>query len=100
MKKCWNIAENLKNLKWFKNESVNISYIKDFLGHSSLDSTALYAHADDEGGELGVRVQTSNVSDPTFEEAATNIMIDKALETGENGTERDHLLERFSRRWS
>ena len=34
-------------------------------------------------GELGVRVQTSNLSDPTFDEAATNIMIDKALETGE-----------------
>ena len=35
-------------------------------------------------GELGVRVQTSNLSDPTFDEAATNIMIDKALETGES----------------
>ena len=34
-------------------------------------------------GELGVRVQTSGRSDPTFEEASTNIMIDKALETGE-----------------
>lgn len=34
-------------------------------------------------GELGVRVQTSNLSDPTFEEAATNIMIEEALKTGE-----------------
>ena len=25
---------------------IPISYIKDFLGHSSLDSTAIYAHAD------------------------------------------------------
>ena len=69
-------------------------------GPSPWFPTAIYAQADDEGGKLGVRVQTSNVSDPTFEEAATNIMIDKALETGENGTERDYLLERFSRRWS
>lgn len=34
-------------------------------------------------GELGVRVQTSRISDPTFDEAATNIMIDEALRTGE-----------------
>lgn len=27
---------------------IPISYIKDFLGHSSLDSTAIYAHADNE----------------------------------------------------
>ena len=35
-------------------------------------------------GELGVRVQTSKLSDPTFEEAATNIMIEQALKTGED----------------
>lgn len=35
-------------------------------------------------GELGVRVQTSKLSDPTFEEAATNIMIEEALKTGED----------------
>ena len=34
-------------------------------------------------GELGVRVQSSRLSDPTFEEASTNIMLDKAMETGE-----------------
>lgn len=34
-------------------------------------------------GELGVRVQTSKLSDPTFDEATTNIMIDEALKTGE-----------------
>ena len=34
-------------------------------------------------GELGVRVQTSGTSDPTFNEAATNIMIEQAFETGE-----------------
>ena len=34
-------------------------------------------------GELGVRVQSSKLSDPTFEEASTNIMLDKAMETGE-----------------
>ena len=27
---------------------IPISYIKDFLGHSSLDSTAIYAHADND----------------------------------------------------
>ena len=32
--------------------------------------------------ELGVRIQTSKISDPTFDEAATNILIDKALESG------------------
>ena len=34
-------------------------------------------------GELGVRVQSSKLSDPTFEEASTNIMLDKSMETGE-----------------
>ena len=34
-------------------------------------------------GELGVRVQTSGTSDPTFNEAATNIMIEDAFKTGE-----------------
>ena len=34
-------------------------------------------------GELGVRVQNSNISDPTFEEASTNVMIEKSFETGE-----------------
>ena len=33
--------------------------------------------------ELGVRVQTSGTSDPTFNEASTNIMIEDALKTGE-----------------
>ena len=41
--------------------------------------------------ELGVRVQTSGTSDPTFNEAVNNIMIDKALETGE--TDRSLLKE-------
>lgn len=30
-------------------------------------------------GELGIRVQTSNISDPTYEAAAENIMIESAL---------------------
>lgn len=34
-------------------------------------------------GELGVRVQTSGTSDPTFNEASTNIMIEEAFKTGE-----------------
>ena len=34
-------------------------------------------------GELGVRVQTSGTSDPTFNEASTNIMIEDAFKTGE-----------------
>ena len=34
-------------------------------------------------GELGVRVQTSGTSDPTFNEASTNIMIEDAFNTGE-----------------
>lgn len=34
-------------------------------------------------GELGVRIQTSNLSDPTFDEAATNAMLDDAIKTGE-----------------
>lgn len=34
-------------------------------------------------GELGVRVQGGGPGDPTFEEASTNILIDKSLETGE-----------------
>ena len=33
--------------------------------------------------ELGVRVQTSGTSDPTFNEASTNIMIEEAFKTGE-----------------
>lgn len=33
--------------------------------------------------ELGVRVQTSRLSDPTFNEASTNMMIEDALQTGE-----------------
>ena len=40
----------------------------------------LRSHARD---ELGVRVQTSGTSDPTFNEAATNIMIEDAFKTGE-----------------
>ena len=35
-------------------------------------------------GELGVRVQTSKMSDPTFEEASTNIMIETALKIGKD----------------
>lgn len=34
---------------------IPISYIKDFLGHSSLDSTTIYAHADDETLEKALR---------------------------------------------
>ena len=34
---------------------IPISYIKDFLGHSSLDSTAIYAHADNETLEKALR---------------------------------------------
>lgn len=34
---------------------IPISYIKDFLGHSSLDSTAVYAHADCEAMEQALR---------------------------------------------
>jgi len=33
-------------------------------------------------GELGVRVQTSGTSAPTFNEASTNIMIEDAFKTG------------------
>lgn len=33
--------------------------------------------------ELGCRVSTSNLSDPTFDEAVSNLMIDRAFETGE-----------------
>lgn len=33
-------------------------------------------------GELGVRVKSSNLSDPTFEEAALNLLIDQSFETG------------------
>lgn len=34
---------------------IPISYIKDFLGHSSLDSTAVYAHADNDAMEEALR---------------------------------------------
>ena len=34
---------------------IPISYIKDFLGHSSLDSTAIYAHADNDAMEKALR---------------------------------------------
>lgn len=34
---------------------IPVSYIKDFLGHSSLDSTAIYAHADNEVMENALR---------------------------------------------
>ena len=34
-------------------------------------------------GELGVRVQTSNISDPTAREAIDNIMIMQAIQSGE-----------------
>ena len=33
-------------------------------------------------GELGVRVNTSNLSDPTYEEAKLNILIEQSFETG------------------
>lgn len=34
---------------------IPISYIKDFLGHSSIDSTAIYAHADNDAMEEALR---------------------------------------------
>lgn len=34
---------------------IPISYIKDFLGHASLDSTAIYAHADNDALEAALR---------------------------------------------
>ena len=34
---------------------IPISYIKDFLGHSSLDSTAIYAHADNDAMAAALR---------------------------------------------
>lgn len=34
---------------------IPLSYIKDFLGHSSIDSTAIYAHADNEAMEEALR---------------------------------------------
>lgn len=34
---------------------IPISYIKDFLGHASLDSTAIYAHADSDAMEAALR---------------------------------------------
>ncbi len=34
-------------------------------------------------GELGVRTQNSNISDPTCEEAVTNVMIEESFKTGE-----------------
>ena len=34
---------------------IPISYVKDFLGHSSLDSTAIYAHADNDAMEKALR---------------------------------------------
>ena len=34
-------------------------------------------------GKLGVRVQTSNISDPTSREAIDNIMITQAIKSGE-----------------
>ena len=35
---------------------IPLSYIKDFLGHSSIDSTSIYAHADDESMAAALRV--------------------------------------------
>ena len=34
---------------------IPLSYIKDFLGHSSIDSTAIYAHADNEAMAAALR---------------------------------------------
>ena len=34
---------------------IPLSYIKDFLGHSSIDSTAIYAHADNDAMEAALR---------------------------------------------
>ena len=34
---------------------IPISYIKDFLGHASIDSTAIYAHADNEAMTAALR---------------------------------------------
>ena len=34
---------------------IPLSYIKDFLGHSSIDSTSIYAHADDESMAAALR---------------------------------------------
>ena len=45
-----------------------------------MEQEYLRSHSRD---ELGVRVQTSGTSDPTFNEASTNIMIEDALKTGE-----------------
>lgn len=36
-------------------------------------------------GELGVRVQTSNLSDPTADEAVANVSLEEAFMTGEAG---------------
>lgn len=45
-----------------------------------LEQEYLRSHSRD---ELGVRVQKSGTSDPTFNEAASNIIIENALKTGE-----------------
>ncbi len=34
---------------------IPLSYIKDFLGHSSIDSTSIYAHADNEAMAAALR---------------------------------------------
>ena len=34
---------------------IPLSYIKDFLGHSSIDSTAIYAHANNEAMAAALR---------------------------------------------
>ena len=57
--------------KMEKKIQYRIKYEKDYLRSSHR-------------GELGVRVQTSKMSDPTFEEAATNIMIETALKIGKD----------------
>ena len=57
--------------KMEKKMQYRIKYEKDYLRSSYR-------------GELGVRVQTSKMSDPTFEEAATNIMIETALKIGKD----------------
>ncbi len=53
-------------------------------------------------GELGVRVQTSHISDPTAREAIDNVMIEQAIKSGDltdvideldEATKREHEIE-------
>ena len=66
---------------------IPISYIKDFLGHSSIDSTAIYAHADNDAMAEALRSVDQDAL-PEKDQEGNNVFIPEKKWKGKE----DYLL--------